>query len=218
MGAHAVITGNTTLGKNNRIFTGAVVGSEPQDVKFKGEKTYLEIGDDNLIREYATINPGTGEGSKTIIGNDNWLMIQSHVGHNCVIGNHVKLANLATLGGHAQIDDYANIGGVTPVHQFVRIGKFAMIGGGFRAVQDVAPFMIAGGEPLHIAGINQVGLERAGFAKETIDQLKKAHKVIFRSNLTVKEAVEALTRDFPPLEEIKTLIDFISQSQRGIVR
>jgi UDP-N-acetylglucosamine acyltransferase len=218
VGAHAVITGNTTLGKNNRIFTGAVVGSEPQDVKFKGEKTYLEIGDDNLIREYATINPGTGEGTKTVIGNDNWLMIQSHVGHNCVIGSHVKLANLATLGGHAQIDDYANIGGVTPVHQFVRVGKFAMIGGGFRAVQDVAPFMIAGGEPLRIAGINQVGLERAGFAKETIEQLKKAHKVIFRSNLTVKEAVEALTRDFPPLEEIKTLIDFISQSQRGIVR
>ncbi|HVM33017.1 MAG TPA: acyl-ACP--UDP-N-acetylglucosamine O-acyltransferase [bacterium] len=218
VGAHAVITGHTTLGKNNRIFTGAVLGSEPQDVKFRGETTYLEIGDNNLIREYATLNPGTGEGTKTVIGNDNWLMIQSHVGHNCVVGNHVKLANLATLGGHARVDDYANIGGVTPVHQFVHVGKFAMIGGGYRAVQDVAPFMIAGGEPLHIAGINQVGLERANFPKETIEQLKKAHKVIFRSHLTVKEAAEALSRDFPPLEEIKTLIDFITHSQRGIVR
>ncbi len=218
VGPHAVITGNTILGKNNRVFTGAVVGSEPQDVKYAGEETWLEIGDNNLIREYATINPGTGEGTKTVIGNDNWLMIQSHVGHNCVIGNHVKLANLATLGGHARIDDYANIGGVTPVHQFVRVGKYAMIGGGFRAVQDVAPYMIAGGEPLHIVGINQVGLERANFPKETIDHLKKAHKVIFRSNLTLQEAIAALGRDFPPLEEIKTLVEFLTQSQRGIVR
>jgi UDP-N-acetylglucosamine acyltransferase len=218
VGSHALITGNTILGKNNRIFTGAVIGSEPQDVKYAGEESWLEIGDNNLIREYVTINPGTGEGTKTLIGNDNWLMIQSHVGHNCVVGNHVKLANLATLGGHARIDDYANIGGVTPVHQFVRVGKFAMIGGGLRAVQDIAPFMIAGGEPLHIVGINQVGLERAQFPRETIDQLKKAHKIIFRSNLTIQEAVAALNRDFPPLDEIKTLVEFLTQSQRGIVR
>jgi UDP-N-acetylglucosamine acyltransferase len=218
IGAHCVITGRTTMGKRNRVFTGAIVGSEPQDVKFAGEISYLEIGDDNYIREYATINPGTGEGNKTVIGNGNWFMIQTHVGHNCVVGNYVKLANLATLGGHVHVDDYATIGGLTPIHQFVRIGKYVMIGGGFRAVQDVVPYMMAGDEPLRIYGINQVGLERNGFSKETIEVLKKAHKVIFRSNLTLKEAVQNLSVDFPQTDEIKYLIEFLNTSQRGIVR
>ncbi len=218
VGPHCVITGRTILGKGNRIFAGAVIGSEPQDVKYHGEETWLEIGDDNVIREHVTINPGTGEGTKTVIGNDNWLMIQSHVGHNCVVGNHVKLANLATLGGHVRVDDYANIGGVTPVHQFVRIGRHAMVGGGFRAVQDVVPYMMAGDEPLRIYGVNQVGLERSGFSKETIDMLKKAHKVIFRNKLTLKEAVQILTTDFPATEEMKYLIEFLNTSSRGIVR
>ncbi len=218
IGAHCVITGHTTLGRKNRLFTGAVVGSDPQDVKYHGEETFLEIGDGNVIREYATINPGTGEGSKTVIGNDNWLMIQSHVGHNCVIHNHVKLANGVMLGGHAVIGDHATVGGGTPVHQYVRIGKHAMIGGGFRVVQDVVPFMIAGDEPLKIYGLNQIGLERNQFPKETIDALKKAHRVIFRQNLTLKEAVQTLSVDFPPLEEIKCLIEFLQSSTRGIVR
>jgi UDP-N-acetylglucosamine acyltransferase len=218
IGNHCVVTGRTTMGKRNRVFTGAVIGSEPQDVKYKGETCFLEIGDDNYIREHVTINPGTGDGTKTIIGNDNWLMIQTHVGHNCVLGNHIKLANLATLGGHVHIDDYATIGGVTPVHQFVRVGRYVMIGGGFRAVQDVVPFMIAGEEPLRVIGINQVGLERNGFSKETIDQLKRAHKVIFRNNLTLKEAINALSTDFPPVDEIKHVIEFLSTSTRGIVR
>jgi UDP-N-acetylglucosamine acyltransferase len=218
IGAHCVITGHTTIGKKNRIFTGSVIGSEPQDVKYHGEETYLEIGDENIIREYVTLNPGTGEGAKTTIGNDNWFMIQTHVGHNCIIGNHVKMANLATLGGHVQIEDYATIGGVTPVHQFVRIGRHSMVGGGFRAVQDVVPFMMAGDEPLRIYGVNQIGLERANFTKETIDLLKKAHKIIFRKNLTVKEAIQALETDFPAVEEIKHLIDFLGSSTRGIVR
>ncbi len=218
VGSHCVITGNTFLGRRNRIFTGAVIGSEPQDVKYAGEETFLEIGDENIIREYVTINPGTGEGSKTVIGNDNWLMIQTHVGHNCVIKNHVKLANGVMLGGHAVIEDFATVGGGTPVHQFVHIGQHAMIGGGFRVVQDVLPYMIAGDEPLRIIGINQVGLERCQFPKETIDLLKKAHKVIFRNNLTVKEAILALSADFQPTEEIKILIEFLSTSSRGIVR
>jgi UDP-N-acetylglucosamine acyltransferase len=218
IGAHCVVTGHTTMGKRNRVFTGAIIGSEPQDVKYHGEICYLEMGDDNYIREYVTINPGTGEGSKTIIGNDNWFMIQTHVGHNCVIGSHIKLANLATLGGHVQIEDYATVGGVTPVHQFVRIGRYAMIGGGFRAVQDIVPYMIAGDEPLRIFGVNQIGLERNDFSKETIDLLKKAHKVIFRNNLTLKEAIQALTTDFPQTDEIRHLSEFLSTSTRGIVR
>jgi UDP-N-acetylglucosamine acyltransferase len=218
IGAHCVLTGRATLGKRNRVFTGAVLGSEPQDVKFAGEATYLEIGDDNVIREYVTVNPGTGEGSKTVIGSDTWLMIQSHVGHNCVVGDHVKLANGVMLGGHAVIEDHAIVGGGTPVHQFVRIGRHAMIGGGFRVVQDVVPYMIAGEEPLKIHGLNQVGLERSGFSKETIETLKKAYKTIFRNNLTLKEAIEALGKDFPPIDEIKHLIGFLSTATRGLVR
>jgi UDP-N-acetylglucosamine acyltransferase len=218
IGPHAVITGRTTMGRKNRVFSGAVIGSEPQDVKFHGEETFLVIGDENLFREHVTINPGTGEGSKTVIGDDNWFMIQTHVGHNCVIGSHIKLANLATLGGHVVIEDYATIGGVTPVHQFCRVGCYAMIGGGFRAVMDVVPYMIAGDEPLRIHGINQVGLERNGFSKDAIEVLKRAYKVIFRSNLTLKEALKALREDFPQLPEIKHLIEFLGASQRGIVR
>jgi len=218
IGAHCVITGRTVMGRKNRIFTGAVVGSEPQDVKYHGEETFLEIGDENVIREYVTINPGTGEGSKTVIGNDNWLMIQAHVGHNCVIHSHVKLANGVMLGGHAVIEDYATVGGGTPVHQYVRIGKYAMIGGGFRVVQDVVPFMIAGDEPLKIYGLNQIGLERNQIPKETIETLKKAHKTIFRQNLTMKEAIQALSTDYPPMDEIKCLIEFLQSSSRGIVR
>ncbi len=218
IGAHCVITGHTVLGRKNRVFTGAVLGSEPQDVKYNGEETYLEIGDENIFREYVTINPGTGEGGKTVIGNHNWIMIQAHVGHNCVIHNHVKLANGVMLGGHAVIEDNATVGGGTPVHQFVRIGQHAMVGGGVRVVQDVVPYMMAGDEPLRIYGVNQVGLERSQFPKEVIENLKKAHKVIFRKNLTVKEAIQALNNDFPPLEEIKRLIEFLSTSSRGIVR
>ena len=218
IGAHCVITGHTVLGKKNRVFTGAVLGSEPQDVKYNGEETYLEIGDENIIREYVTINPGTGEGSKTVIGNDNWIMIQAHVGHNCVIHNHAKLANGVMLGGHAVIENSATVGGGTPVHQFVRIGQHAMVGGGFRVVQDVVPYMMAGDEPLRIYGVNQVGLERSRVSKNTIETLKKAHKVIFRNNLTAKEAIQALTNEFPPSEEIKRLIEFLSTSSRGIVR
>ena len=218
IGAHRLITGNTSIGKNNRIFTGAIVGSEPQDVKFHSEETFLEIGDDNVIREYATLNPGTGEGSKTIIGNDNWIMIQAHIGHNSVLANHIKLVNGVMLGGHVNIEDYAIVGGGTPVHQFVRIGRHAMIGGGFRVVQDVAPFMIAGDEPLRIYGVNQVGLERQNVSKEAIELLKRAHKTIFRKNLTLKEALHELTIEFPQTEEIRHLINFLNTSNRGIVR
>src|ERR1700677_981800 len=208
IGAHCLVTGHTTMGQRNRVFAGAIIGSEPQDVKYRSETCYLEIGDDNYIREYVTINPGTGEGSKTIIGNDNWLMIQTHVGHNCVLGSHIKLANLATLGGYVQVGDYATIGGVTPIHQFVRVGRYTMIGGGFRAVQDIVPYMIAGDEPLRIFGVNQIGLERNNFPKETIELLKKAHKVIFRNNLTLKEAILALAADFPQTAESIHLREF----------
>jgi UDP-N-acetylglucosamine acyltransferase len=218
IGNNVVITGRTTIGRRNRIFTGAVLGSEPQDVKYAGEVCYVEIGDDNVIREYATVNPGTGEGSKTVVGNDTWLMMNVHVAHNCVIGNHVKLANVASLAGHVRVDDYAIIGGLTPVHQFVRIGRNVMIGGGLRVPQDVVPYTLANGEPLQANGLNSVGLERCGFPPETVRVLKEAYRIIFRRKLTTQEAIRALQADLPQIPEVGVLVEFLSTSQRGFTR
>ena len=218
VGPHVHLTGHTKIGKRNRIFTGAVLGSEPQDVKFAGETTYVEIGDDNVIREFVTVNPGTGEGNKTLVGNGNWLMMSTHVAHDCVVGNYCKLANLASMAGHVRIDDYAIIGGTTPIHQFVRIGRYSMVGGGLRVPQDVVPYTLAGGQPLQAGGINQVGLERNGFSPERIKTLKDAYKVIFRKKLTLLEAIAALKSDFPANDDMAYLIEFLSTSTRGITR
>jgi len=218
VGPHALITGNTMLGKNNRVFSHAVVGSEPQDVKYHGEYTTLEIGDNNIIREFATINPGTGEGTKTVVGDDNWLMMYTHVAHNCVVGNHCKLANVVSLAGHVRVDDYAIIGGTTPVHQFVRIGKYAMIGGGLRVPQDVVPYTLAGDQPLRACGLNQVGLERNGFSPERVKILKDAYRVVFRKKLTLQEAIKVLKSDFPQNEDMKYYVEFLETTTRGLTR
>lgn len=218
IGAHCFLTGHTFIGKHNRIFTGAVIGSAPQDVKYRGEKTYLRIGDRNIIREYVTINPGTGEESETFIGDDNWLMTQVHVAHNCRIGSKVKLANVVTLAGHVEIQDGATIGGLTPIHQYVRIGRFTMIGGGFRVPQDVPPFTLAGEEPLRLFGLNRIGLERNGFSKEKIQTLKKAYRIAFRGPLPFREAAEELKKTFPNEPEVTELAEFLLTSQRGITR
>jgi UDP-N-acetylglucosamine acyltransferase len=218
VGPRAYLTGRTTIGRKNRIFSGAVVGSEPQDVKYHGEETTLVIGDGNIIREYATLNPGTGEGSRTVVGDGNWLMMNVHVAHNCVIGNHCKLANVATLAGHVRVDDYAILGGITAVHQFVRIGRYSMVGGGLRVPMDVAPYVMAGGEPLAVHGLNGVGLERNGFTPERIKILKDAYKVVFRKNLTLKDALQALRADLPANEDMAYLIEFLEGSTRGITR
>jgi UDP-N-acetylglucosamine acyltransferase len=218
VGPHVHLTGRTRIGKRNHIFTGAVLGSEPQDVKYAGETSYVEIGDDNVIREFVTVNPGTGEGSKTVVGNGNWLMMSTHVAHDCVVGNYCKMANLASMAGHVRIDDYAIIGGTTPIHQFVRIGKYAMIGGGLRVPQDVVPYTLAGGQPLSASGINQVGMERNGFSPERIKNIKNAYKVIFRKKLTLQEALGVLKSEFPSNEDMDYLIEFLSTSTRGITR
>jgi UDP-N-acetylglucosamine acyltransferase len=218
VGPHGIVTGHTTMGRNNRVFSHAVIGSEPQDVKYNGEVTYLEIGDDNLFREYVTINPGTGEGSKTVIGDDNWFLVSSHLGHNSVIGSHCKFVNEVAIGGHVRVDDYATIGGSTPVHQYVRIGKYAMIGGGLRVPQDVAPFTLAGEEPLRSCGLNQIGLERNGFSPERVKILKEAYRVVFRKKLTLKEAIAVLKTDFPQNEDMVYYIEFLETSTRGLTR
>lgn len=213
-----VIQKNTVVGRGCRIFTGAVLGTEPQDLKFRGEKTWLEIGENTTIREYATINLGTAESGRTVIGNHALLMTYSHVAHDCIIGDHVILANAVNIAGHVEIHDHAYVGGVVPIHQFVKIGCHAMIGGGFRVTQDVCPYMRVAGYPLKVIGVNSIGLERRGVSRETIAILKKAYKLLFRSKLNISQAVEKISSELPRTDEIETILRFIDRSERGLIR
>jgi len=218
IGAHCVIEGNTTIGKNCEIFTGAVVGSRPQDLKFKGEKVFLEIGNNNIIREYCTLNPGTSEGAKTIVGNDNLLMAYSHVAHDCRVGNGCVLANNSTLAGHVSIEDKAVVGGIVAIHQFVRIGMLAIIGGCSKVVQDIPPFSTCDGHPARIYGLNLIGLRRKGICHDSIKKIDQAFKLIFNSGLSVKHALERVEKEIEKTEEIKYLVNFVKSSERGLTR
>jgi len=218
IGAHCVVDGNTTIGKNCEIFTGAVLGSRPQDLKFKGEEVFLKIGDNNIIREYCTLNPGTGEGSKTIIGNDNLLMAYSHIAHDCRVGSGCILANNSTLAGHVSIEDKAVIGGIVAIHQFVRIGMLAIIGGCSKVVQDIPPFSTCDGHPARVYGLNLIGLRRRGISRDSIKKIDQAFKIIFNSGLSVKHALERVEKELEKTEEISYLIDFIKKSERGLTR
>ncbi len=212
------IEGHTTLGEECEVFTGAVIGSVTQDKKYEGGTSYLRIGNRNKIREYVTINPGTKEGTETVIGDDNLLMAYAHVAHDCVIGNHTILANAATLAGHVFIHDRAIVGGLSAVHQFVRIGCLAIVGGCSKVVQDVPSFMMADGHPARVYGINSLGLDRAKFSKEEKTLLKKAFKILFRSSLSVKNAVIRIQTEIPKSPSIETLLEFLKHSERGISR
>jgi UDP-N-acetylglucosamine acyltransferase len=218
IGAHCVIEGNTTIGKNCEIFTGAVVGSRPQDLKFKNEKVFLEIGNNNIIREYCTLNPGTSEGSKTEVGDDNLLMAYSHVAHDCRVGNGCVLANNSTLAGHVSIEDKAVIGGLVAIHQFVRIGMLAIIGGCSKVVQDIPPFSTCDGHPARVYGLNLVGLRRKGVGHEAIKKIDQAFKLIFNSGLSAKHALERVEQTIEKTEEINYLINFVKSSERGLTR
>ena len=218
IGAHCVIEGNTTIGKNCEIFTGAVVGSRPQDLKFKDEKVFLEIGNNNIIREYCTLNPGTAEGSKTVVGNDNLLMAYSHVAHDCRVGNGCVLANNSTLAGHVSIEDKAVIGGLVAIHQFVRIGMLAIIGGCSKVVQDIPPFSTCDGHPARVYGLNLIGLRRKGISHEAIKRIDQAFKLIFNSGLSSKHALERVEKEIEKTEEINYLINFVKSSERGLTR
>ena len=218
IGAHCVIEGNTTIGKNCEIFTGAVVGSRPQDLKFKGEKVFLEIGNNNIIREYCTLNPGTGEGAKTIVGDDNLLMAYSHIAHDCRVGSGCVLANNSTLAGHVSIEDKAVIGGLVAIHQFVRIGMLAIIGGCSKVVQDIPPFSTCDGHPARVYGLNLIGLRRKGIGHDAIKKIDQAFKLIFNSGLSVKHALERVEKEIEKTDEIKYLINFVKSSERGLTR
>ena len=217
IGPRATVEGNTILGAENEVFTGAVIGSRTQDKKYDGGTSFLKIGNRNKIREYVTINPGTQEGTETLIGDDNLIMAYSHVAHDCVIHNKAVLANSATLAGHVVVNDLAIIGGLSAVHQFVHIGKLAIVGGCSKVVQDIPPFVMADGHPSRAYGINSVGLERAGIPKEEKLLIKQAFKIIFRSQLTLKNAVAKLT-ELPKTPTLDLLIAFLKISSRGICR
>jgi len=214
--ANCLIDGWTAIGRDCRIHHAAAVGGEPQDLKYRGERTRVRIGDGNILREFVTIHRATGEGTETVIGDRNFLMAYVHVAHNCTVGSGVTIANSANMGGHVLVDDFATIGGVTPIHQFVRIGRYSIIGGGSRIPMDVAPYVKVAGNPPRVSGLNTIGLQRRGFSPETMGVLKQAYRLIFRSNLNVSQAVERLRADFQPTPEITYLIEFIEGSTRGI--
>lgn len=216
VGPRVTIEGHTSLGADNEIFTGAVIGSRTQDKKFTGGKTYLRIGNRNSIREYVTINPGTLDGTETVIGDDNLLMAYAHVAHDCVIHNGATLANNGTLAGHVIVEDKAIIGGLSAVHQFVRIGKLSITGGCSKVVQDIPPFMMVDGHPAKAFGINTVGLDRAGFTSGEKSALKKAFKIVFRSGLILKNIGKTIKEEIPSSPSIQTLVDFLEKSERGI--
>ncbi len=218
IGAHCVIEGNTTIGNSCQIFTGAVIGSRPQDLKFKGEDVFLEIGSNNIIREYCTLNPGTGEGGKTTVGDNNLLMAYSHVAHDCRVGNDCVLANNSTLAGHVTIEDKAVIGGLVAIHQFVRVGMLSIIGGCSKVVQDIPPFSTCDGHPARVYGLNLIGLRRKGVSRESIKQIDQAFKLVFNSGLSAKHAVEKVEKELAKTEEIKYLVNFIKSSERGLAR
>lgn len=218
IGHHAVVDGLTTVGAGCKVFYSAVVGAAPQDLKYAGEATRVEIGPRTIIREFATIHRGTVASGVTRIGSDALLMAYTHVAHDCTIGDRVIMANGVQLGGHVHIGDWAIIGGLTPVHQFVRIGAHAMVGGGLRASQDVPPFMMAADEPMRLVGINSIGLRRRGFPPDTIAVLKRAHRLLCRSNLNTEQAIAAIREQLAPLQEIEQLLAFLSSSQRGFVK
>lgn len=217
--SHVLIEGWTTIGERNQILSFSSIGTPPQDIGYKNEETQLIIGDDNVIRECATIHRATTkEDRKTEIGNRNFLMAYSHVAHDCKLCNNIIMANSVALGGHIVIEDYAIIGGIAAVHQFVRIGAYAIVGGMTGVSMDIPPYVSASGGRAQLYGLNLVGLKRRGFSDETIAILKRAYKILFRSGFALEEALTKTQAEFPDSKEAMHLVDFIRKSKRGITR
>jgi UDP-N-acetylglucosamine acyltransferase len=216
IGAHAVIKRYTSLGRRNRVFEHAVLGGEPQDVKFEGERSCLVIGDDNIIREYATLHRACGEGAATRVGSRNFIMIGVHIAHNCEVGDDNIFANGAALAGHITVEDHVFLSSNVGAHQFVRFGRYAMVGGKSKIVQDVLPFFMTDGNPPRVRGLNAVGLRRAGFSFEARRALKRAYQLLFRAGLPLAEALREMEelRD----EHVLHLVNFIRGSRRGFTR
>lgn len=219
IGAHTVITGRTRIGSGNRIYPFASLGQPPQDKKYGGEPTRLEIGDNNTIREYCTLNCGTvQDAGVTRLGDDNWIMAYCHLAHDCQVGSHTVFANNTQLGGHVHVGDYAVLGGYTGVHQYCRIGAHVMTAVGSVVLKDIPPYVTAAGNPARPHGINAEGLRRRGFRPETIARLRGAYRTLYRSGHTLEEARRALERERESCPEIGAILEFLAQSSRGIIR
>jgi len=220
IGPHAVIEGRTEIGCDNQIFQFASIGAVPQDLKFSGEETSLTIGSRNRIREFVTIHLGTETGNGiTTVGSDNLFMAYSHIAHDCIVKDYIVMANAATLAGHVEVDDYAILGGLSAVHQFARIGCHVMASGGSMIGQDIVPYSIVQGDRARIVGLNLTGLKRRGFTSDTLSNIKKMYKLVFRSNLNLNEAIVQIEDQFDgSQEEVKTYLDFLKKSERGLAR
>ncbi len=215
--AHAVLERNVKLGTGVKVGYGSVLGNDPQDLKYLGEDTWVEVGDATVIREYCTINRGTAATGKTAVGRRCFLMSYVHLAHDCVVGDDVIIANAVQMAGHVTIEDRAVISGLVPIHQFVRIGTFAFVGGGSRVNQDVPPYTKAVGNPVHLYGLNSVGLQRAGFAPEVKLALKRAYRLLFNSDMTVSQGIAKARGELPAVAEVEHFLKFIEGSQRGVL-
>jgi len=217
--SHAVIKGHTLIGERNRIFPFVSIGSPPQDVGYQGEDTHLIIGNDNIIREYATINRATTKQEwKTVMGNQNYIMAYAHIAHDCYLGDNIIMSNGATLGGHINIGDHAILGAFIAVHQFTRIGAYSFLGPKSGIDKDIPPYMLTAGPRAKLYGLNQRGLRRVGFSQETIDGLKKAYRIIWRKNKQFSEGIRQVRREIKSFPDLEILINFIEESKRGVLR
>lgn len=216
VGPRVLIERDTTVGEDCYLGNGAVLGTDPQDLKYQGERSTLEVGDRTVVREFATLNRGTAVSGRTTVGTDCLLMAYSHVAHDCDLGNHVVIANSVNMAGHVVIEDWAIVGGLTPIHQFVRIGAHAFVGGGSRVPQDIPPYCRAAGNPPKLYGLNTVGLERRGLSDEVRHALKHAYRLLFQSRENLSLALERTEREVAQIPEVKHLVQFIRASERGV--
>jgi UDP-N-acetylglucosamine acyltransferase len=215
--SHVLIADGARIGRECRIHKGAVVATLPQDLKFGGEKTTFELGDNCVVREFCTLNRGTTAHNRSVVGKNCLLMAYAHVAHDCTVGDNVILANLVQLGGHVEIEDYAIIGGGTSVHQFCHVGAHTMVAGGYRCVQDVPPYIMVAGEPLRFGGLNSVGMKRRGFTPEQMSQLKRVYRLIYRSRLNLTQAIERIKEEVEQTEVVQNVLRFIERSERGLI-
>lgn len=216
VGSFCVIENDTTIGAGCKIFTGAVIGSIPQDLKYNGAKSSVVIGENNIIREYVTINLSTQEGVPTRVGNNNLIMAYSHVAHDCVVGDQCVIANSGTLAGHVTLEDRVVVGGLVAIHQFVRVGKLSIIGGCSKVVTDIPPFSTCDGHPARFFGLNSIGLKRGGIERRIAGDLKAAFKIYYQSGMNKKNCIEEIKRSVPSSEPVEHLVHFLSTSERGV--
>jgi UDP-N-acetylglucosamine acyltransferase len=217
IGSNVIIDDGARISDNVKLHHGAVISTIPQDLKYKGEVTTLELGENTVVREYATLNKGTSVSGKTMVGRDCLIMAYGHVAHDCVIGNNVIIANSGNLGGHVEVGDWAIVGGLVAVHQFVKIGTHAILAGFTKAVKDIPPYIMAGGNPMRYEGINTIGLKRRGFTNEQINKLKEFYNILYKSGLNISDAVKKIKREMIVMPETETILNFISKSTRGII-